>query len=227
MILQTTTNSFTFSSQPISRTNFFFKNLTFFTSPLLPKSFLPSLDYKFYLGNKRSSFSVGSVKIGTTNIHATLLEAPVLWAGRVCVFYALLKAGLAGSPSNPLVSDLETDGNADLGFAKWFEELQSKPEKEATDRRKLVSKWHPTTKGTLRRNYRVPSKPEGRRLLKSIASLHQMMITLEMPLLTRVVRLGGRVLTGKVSVATTCGHCLMSSQHHILSSRSPHSRLVL
>ncbi|MCD7465011.1 hypothetical protein HAX54_000403 [Datura stramonium] len=49
--------------------------------------------------------------------------------------------------------------------------LQSKPEKEATDRRKLVSKWHPTTKGTLRRNYRVPSKPEGRRLLKSIASL--------------------------------------------------------
>lgn len=34
-----------------------------------------------------------------------------------------------------------------------------------------MSKWHPTTKGTLRRNYRVPSKPEGRRLLKSIASL--------------------------------------------------------
>ncbi|KAH0732808.1 hypothetical protein KY289_003996 [Solanum tuberosum] len=67
--------------------------------------------------------------------------------------------------------DLETDGNAELGFAKWFEELQSKPEKEATDRRKLVSKWHPTTKGTLRRNYRVPSKPEGKRLLKSIASL--------------------------------------------------------
>ncbi|KAK4380727.1 hypothetical protein RND71_002589 [Anisodus tanguticus] len=115
-----------------------------------------------------SSFSVGSVKTGTTNIHATLLEAPVLWAGRVCVFYALLKAGLAGSS---LVSDLETNGNADLDFAKWFEELQSKPEKDATDRRKLVSKWHPTTKGTLRRNYRVPSKPEGRRLLKSIASL--------------------------------------------------------
>ncbi|MCD9559979.1 hypothetical protein HAX54_018360 [Datura stramonium] len=171
MILQTTTNSFTFSSQPISRNNFFFKNLTFLTSPLLPNSFLPSLDYKFYLGNKRSSLSVASAKTESTTIHATLLEAPVLWAGRVCVFYALLKAGLAGSPSNPLVSDLETDGNADLGFAKWFEELQSKPEKEATDRRKLVSKWHPTTKGTLRRNYRVPSKPEGRRLLKSIASL--------------------------------------------------------
>lgn len=43
--------------------------------------------------------------------------------------------------------------------------------KEAADRRKLVSKWHPTTKGTLRRNYRVPSKSEGRRALKAIASL--------------------------------------------------------
>ncbi|CAN4114101.1 unnamed protein product [Withania somnifera] len=172
MILQTTTNSFTFSLLPISRNNFFFKNLTFFTSPLLPNSFLPNLDYKFYLGNRRSSIlSVGNGKSQLTTTHATLLEAPVLWAGRVCVFYALLKAGLAGSPSNPLVSDLETDGNADLGFAKWFEELQSKPEKEGTDRRKLVSKWHPTTKGTLRRNYRVPSKAEGRRLLKSIASL--------------------------------------------------------
>lgn len=43
--------------------------------------------------------------------------------------------------------------------------------KDAADRRKLVSKWHPTTKGTLRRNYRVPSKSEGRRVLKAIASL--------------------------------------------------------
>ncbi|KAK6141284.1 hypothetical protein DH2020_024968 [Rehmannia glutinosa] len=65
--------------------------------------------------------------------------------------------------------DLES-GADDLGFSKWFDEL-SKPEKEAADRRKLVSKWHPTTKGTLRRNYRIPSKSEGRRLLKAIASL--------------------------------------------------------
>lgn len=35
---------------------------------------------------------------------ASLLEAPVLWAGRICVFYALLKAGLAGSPKNPLIA---------------------------------------------------------------------------------------------------------------------------
>ena len=43
--------------------------------------------------------------------------------------------------------------------------------KEGANGRKFVSKWHPTTKGTLRRNYRVPSKSEGRRLLKAIASL--------------------------------------------------------
>ncbi|KAJ7005265.1 hypothetical protein NC653_009918 [Populus alba x Populus x berolinensis] len=44
-------------------------------------------------------------------------------------------------------------------------------DKEAADKRKLVSKWHPTTKGTLRRNYRVPSKSEGQRRLKAIAAL--------------------------------------------------------
>ncbi|KAL4576863.1 hypothetical protein LXL04_012963 [Taraxacum kok-saghyz] len=110
--------------------------------------------------------------IGRSSIKSSLIEAPVLWAGRVCIFYALLKAGLAGSPSNPLASttELETDGD-DLGFAKWFEEFRGKPEKEATDKRKLVSKWHPTTKGTLRRNYRIQTKSEGRRLLKAIASL--------------------------------------------------------
>ncbi|KAL6297188.1 hypothetical protein ACE6H2_005330 [Prunus campanulata] len=112
-------------------------------------------------------------------IHASLLEAPVLWAGRLCIFYALLKTGLAGSQANPLVSDLgsieEGDGvgieSADLGFSRWLNSIQGKPVKEAAERRKLVSKWHPTTKGTLRRNYRVPSKSEGRRALKAIASL--------------------------------------------------------
>ncbi|PNX80705.1 hypothetical protein L195_g036714 [Trifolium pratense] len=43
--------------------------------------------------------------------------------------------------------------------------------KEVANGGNLTSKWHPTTKGTLRRNYRVPSKSEGQRLLKSIASL--------------------------------------------------------
>ncbi|KAH0856081.1 hypothetical protein HID58_084342 [Brassica napus] len=108
---------------------------------------------------------------------ASLLETPVLWAGRICVFYALVRAGLAGSKSNPIVSGLESggveddDGGVDLGFSKWIQNIKGKPDKDAADKRKLVSKWHPTTKGTLRRNYRVPSKGEGNRLLKAIASL--------------------------------------------------------
>ncbi|XP_057956410.1 uncharacterized protein LOC131149726 [Malania oleifera] len=140
---------------------------------LLPKTLFPGFaNYptkalkKFLYARKGSS---GKSTV-FTNTHASLLETPVLWVGRLCIFYALLKAGLAGSPASPLVSDLET-GADDLGFSKWLENLQRKPENEAADRRKLVSKWHPTTKGTLKRNYRVPSKSEGRRLLKAIASL--------------------------------------------------------
>ncbi|KAJ6847589.1 uncharacterized protein M6B38_276840 [Iris pallida] len=60
----------------------------------------------------------------------------------------------------------------DLGFSKWIPGFQGRSDDtEASDRRKLVSKWHPTTKRTLKRSYRVPSKTEGRRLLKEIASL--------------------------------------------------------
>ncbi|KAJ6944684.1 hypothetical protein NC652_009897 [Populus alba x Populus x berolinensis] len=105
------------------------------------------------------------------------LEMPWMWnCIWLCIFYALLKAGLAGSEANPLVSGLDGGGgggaeSGDLGFSKWIEAIQGKPDKEAADKRKLVSKWHPTTKGTLRRNYRVPSKSEGQRRLKAIAAL--------------------------------------------------------
>lgn len=89
----------------------------------------------------------------------------------MCVFYALLKAGLAGSASNPFISPGLDDGD-DPGFFRWIDSPERRSdEKEASDKRKLVVKWHPTTKGTLRRNYRVPSKAEGRRLLQNIASL--------------------------------------------------------
>lgn len=110
-----------------------------------------------------------------TAIISSLMDSPVLWAGRLCVFYALLKAGLAGSPSNPIVSSEMGGGDGDgddLGFSKWMVGLRGRSDyKEASDKRKLVSKWHPTTKGTLRRNYRVPTKADGSRLLKAIASL--------------------------------------------------------
>ncbi|KAL2322647.1 hypothetical protein Fmac_027026 [Flemingia macrophylla] len=150
-------------------------NLNPYSSPvtLLPKTLFPiSLKLKL-----KWSSSVCGRRGGRVN--ASLVEAPVLWAGRLCIFYALLKVGLAGSQANPLVSDLEIGHTsdesdaaaADLGFSKWAHSILGKPAKEGPNGRKFVSKWHPTTKGTLKRNYRVPSKPEGRRLLKAIASL--------------------------------------------------------
>lgn len=160
-----------------------FKNLNQNQNPtcLLPKTpFLQNLDTKFYyyLSAKatRGSFlqsgngyGIKSNKIRSPR--ATLLEAPVIWASRVCIFYALVKIGLAGSPANPFVSsDLET-GSDDLGFSEWLSKFRANPDKEANDKRKLVRKWHRTTKGTLRRNYRVPSTSVGRRLLKAVASL--------------------------------------------------------
>ncbi|KAK4763601.1 hypothetical protein SAY87_013039 [Trapa incisa] len=149
----------------------------------LPKSFLPGFEASgagilsrlLYSGRRRHRHRSKTSSAVTTAVNASLIEAPLIWAGRVCVFYALLKAGLAGSDSNPLVADLGSNGvsaeSGDLGFSKWLGIFQGNPDKEAADRRKLVSKWHPTTKGTLRRNYRVPSKAEGRRLLRAVASL--------------------------------------------------------
>ena len=83
------------------------------TTLLLPNSFFPdfqtevptnALKSLLCLSSKRRSHSKRAFP--TTTTHASLLEAPVLWAGRLCIFYALLKAGLAGSQSNPLVSGL-------------------------------------------------------------------------------------------------------------------------
>ncbi|KAI3969334.1 hypothetical protein MKW92_010881 [Papaver armeniacum] len=124
---------------------------------LLPNELLHCFDRVL----KRSS-CISMTTATTTNrrrygkLSASLLEAPVIWAGRVCIFYVLLKAGFAGSPDSPFLSDVKT-GNNDLGFSEWLGSFQgrSEEEKEANDKRKLVSKWHPTTKGTLKRSYRA------------------------------------------------------------------------
>ncbi|XP_010939939.1 uncharacterized protein [Elaeis guineensis] len=158
---------------PLTPTSPFHSPLINGRNPLLhpPKTpFLPSL-----VGNpsllKGVSFRPRP-RCRNGKVTSSMIESPVLWAGRLCIFYALLKAGLAGSQSNPFISSEEGNGGADLGFFKLIESLQGRSDdKEAKDRRKLVSKWHPTTKGTLKRSYRVPSKNEGRRLLKAIASL--------------------------------------------------------
>lgn len=83
------------------------------TTLQLPNSFIPdfqtevptnALKRLLCLSSKRRSHSKRAFT--TTTTHASLLEAPVLWAGRLCIFYALLKAGLAGSQSNPIFSGL-------------------------------------------------------------------------------------------------------------------------
>ncbi|KAF5735721.1 hypothetical protein HS088_TW15G01236 [Tripterygium wilfordii] len=148
------------------------RTTTHLMTPLLSKTLFPTTTLTGLLYRNSSQCTKFNRKSLT---HASLLETPVLWAGRICVFYALLKAGLAGSQANPFVSELlggsESGESDDYGFSKWLKSIQANPDKQAADKRKLVSKWHPTTKGTLRRNYRVPSKSEGRRLLKAVAAL--------------------------------------------------------
>jgi len=166
MLLQSTTFTSPFHS-PVTSTAITKHSLKYLnpSTHFLGTTLFPSLGRGLYLGTNRSKSSV------VTRIHASFLEAPVLWAGRMCIFYALVKFGLAGSPpENPPASESET-GVDDLGFSKWIEQIQGKPDKDAAGNKKIVRKWHPTTKGTLKRNCRVSSISEGRRLLKSIASL--------------------------------------------------------
>ncbi|XP_058787185.1 uncharacterized protein LOC131661609 [Vicia villosa] len=149
------------------------------SSTILHKSFLPGFATLPSLSLNRFVFSTtqkSRTATTTTTTRASLLETPVLWVGRMCVFYALIKTGFVGSPSNPFLSGLEigngdSNDSGDLGFSKWTQGILGKPAKEGANGGNLTSKWHPTTKGTLRRNYRIPSKSEGRRLLKAIASL--------------------------------------------------------
>uniref|UniRef100_A0A0D9X1C1 Uncharacterized protein n=1 Tax=Leersia perrieri TaxID=77586 RepID=A0A0D9X1C1_9ORYZ len=138
--------------------------------------FLPSSPIRVPPPHRRRGVAAGALSAAVVPIAASLLEGPVLvWAGRLCLYYALLHIGLAGSPRNPFlaheIGGEDGAGDSDLGFSKWSEKLRggAPGENEAQDKRKLVSKWKPTTKGTLKRTYRVRSKEEGRRILKEIA----------------------------------------------------------
>jgi hypothetical protein len=92
-----------FQSKTLTRFNSVIKSTT-----LLPKSLFPTFDCPsktlsrlFFNGNTRGRKLTAGASF---TVHASLIEAPVLWVGRLCIFYALLKAGLAGSEANPLVS---------------------------------------------------------------------------------------------------------------------------
>eukprot|EP00252_Welwitschia_mirabilis_P002359 TRINITY_DN1228_c0_g1_i2.p1 TRINITY_DN1228_c0_g1~~TRINITY_DN1228_c0_g1_i2.p1 ORF type:complete len:160 (+),score=26.21 TRINITY_DN1228_c0_g1_i2:151-630(+) len=103
--------------------------------------------------NKRLKFSP----------RVSLTEQPLVWAGRLCVFYVLFKSGLAGHQSDA------------QWMPNWPKSLLTGGSKTGTlstgDVKSMVSKWRATTKGTLKRSYRVPTKAEGQRLLKAISFL--------------------------------------------------------
>ncbi|KAJ4839601.1 hypothetical protein Tsubulata_040520 [Turnera subulata] len=135
-----------------------------------------------YPTKKKKSATRKSTALNAT-IHASLFEAPLAWAGRLCIYYALLRIGWAGSMANPLVrglddgadvfvddDDVVSGGCDDLGFSKLTETQKCIPDEELSEKRKSTSAWVVTPKGTLKRKYRVPSITEGRRVLKAISS---------------------------------------------------------
>ncbi|XP_072093033.1 uncharacterized protein [Arachis hypogaea] len=109
----------------------------FFLIPLFHSFMCLKLEYNhhvnyicFVLTYNAYNYITFGRKTKTAPSRASLIETPVLWLGRLCIFYALLKAGLAGSHANPLVSELKiSDGNdsADLGFSKWTHAILEKP----------------------------------------------------------------------------------------------------
>lgn len=72
----------------------------------LGTALFPSLGRGLYLGLGSRNRSRNS---HVNRVNASLLEAPVLWVGRMCIFYALVKLGLAGSPETPLSPGLIED----------------------------------------------------------------------------------------------------------------------
>lgn len=81
---------------PATTTTLLLPKSLFLGSPCQPTNAL----HRFLAARGRNL----NLTFSTATIKASLLESPVLWAGRLCIFYALLKAGLAGSQANPLVS---------------------------------------------------------------------------------------------------------------------------
>ena len=103
------------STSNINITKFYLKNINLNLNPntttFLSKSLFPrSLNSK-NLNSKLSSTTIRA------HLHASLIVTHDLWVGRICIFYALLKASLAGSPMNQLVSGT-TKG--DQGFVVGF-----------------------------------------------------------------------------------------------------------
>lgn len=95
------------STSPLHSSMHYPSPTTFLPKSLFPDFRLEPRTLKRWIFSNNASLGTRTMTtFRTSTTHASLLENPVLWAGRLCIFYALLKAGLAGSPENPLVSGL-------------------------------------------------------------------------------------------------------------------------
>eukprot|EP00245_Coleochaete_scutata_P013276 TRINITY_DN5356_c0_g1_i1.p1 TRINITY_DN5356_c0_g1~~TRINITY_DN5356_c0_g1_i1.p1 ORF type:complete len:260 (+),score=30.22 TRINITY_DN5356_c0_g1_i1:174-953(+) len=100
-----------------------------------------------------------------TEPQAALAE-PVTWAIRMCVFYAMIKAGLLGKGQ---ASNGEEGGTS---LSSWLKSFTGNDEaRTAKERAQATAKWQTSTKGTLVRKLRVNSKQEGRRILGNVCTL--------------------------------------------------------
>ncbi|CAN5973703.1 unnamed protein product [Sphagnum jensenii] len=106
-------------------------------------------------------------------INASVLAGPALEVVRVCVFYALLQTGVAVQPNyqKQVVSLADDLGSPPV--PGWLEKMMGHDKEAEKDKNiiKLRKNWNVSTKGTLIRKYRVPSKAEGRKILNAICSL--------------------------------------------------------
>jgi hypothetical protein len=71
----------------------------------------------------------------------------------------------------PLFVIFQSKADLTLSFSLSLSLSLDDSNKEATEKSKLTGKWHPTRKGTLKRNYKVPTKAIGQKVLKDIANL--------------------------------------------------------
>lgn len=107
------------------------------TNSLFPTTALKRL----LLGTSKTSLATGGRKLKltiSTTTHASLLESPLLWAGRLCIFYALLKAGLAGSQANPFVSGLPLISSVAINLWAFLFKIPNGLRKQSFDASLLI-----------------------------------------------------------------------------------------
>ncbi|KAL2641770.1 hypothetical protein R1flu_009357 [Riccia fluitans] len=125
---------------------------------------------------QRTGFQVCPITPSSAVASASLLVDPAVSVVRILVFYVLLQTGVAGRGAQARnQAEVAEDSTADRKDPfDWIRKVllnQNPEESRAKELAKVRAKWHASTKGTLVRRYRVPTKAQGRKLLGSIMQL--------------------------------------------------------